>query len=98
MKMSSVIKIISTGAVLAIAGCDARFAAYQPTDFQVIDPTTNPTVIGPACRPYDINLQQPAQLDCFVESARRQSLVNPQKDLTERRPKPSALERNKVAR
>ncbi|MTI15558.1 hypothetical protein [Sansalvadorimonas verongulae] len=55
-----------------LTGCTARFDAYQPSV------ANQPP--GQVCEPYDLNPRQAVQLDCYVESARRQSLVNKTKE------------------
>ncbi|WP_281647985.1 hypothetical protein [Parendozoicomonas sp. Alg238-R29] len=69
--------------ILFSAGCTARFDKPEPSVFIVKQKTTPAgtryTVQAPTCTPYNLNPRQPVQLDCYVESARQQSLVHPER-------------------
>ncbi|MCL6271457.1 hypothetical protein M3P05_16165 [Sansalvadorimonas sp. 2012CJ34-2] len=60
-----------------LSGCYGRFEPYQETYIQV----STKKVIVPQCKPYDTASIEAAEKDCFVESARFQMMVNPEKVL-----------------
>lgn len=74
--------------VFSVSGCSARFAPEQPTEIAIVQQAGQPyrvpyRVIVKPCKPYRLSDFEVNQFSCYVENARFQSMVNPEKMLPE---------------
>ncbi len=70
------IKVMSITSLVMLAGCYGRFEPYQTT---VVSVERKGFASISECQPYDTARLTASQYDCFVESARWQSMVHPER-------------------
>nr|MDT0250411.1 hypothetical protein [Endozoicomonas sp.] len=74
--------------LLLLAGCDSRFARYDPITVQITPDKSGYSVQTMDCPPIDITPVGSVYEGCAVVNSRFQSMVHPEKMLPEPLPEP----------